>query len=170
MVVLNDVSIHGTKYRDCVTDCMSIDDELPRVDMGEELDGRTCTVEYLNYRVIDENGWTLDDENLFEKAADADLGEADHGTLEINENDYILKAAEEQGHEWPFSCRESSCATCAVVIKEGEVRMTMNNILSDEEIEEENVRLACVSKPDTDEIKVVYNARYLDSLQGRAHF
>ncbi|HET7325587.1 MAG TPA: ferredoxin, partial [Halococcus sp.] len=32
-------------------------------------------VEYLNYRVLAERGWDIDDEDLFEKAANADLDE-----------------------------------------------------------------------------------------------
>jgi 2Fe-2S type ferredoxin len=150
---------------------MPVDHDLPHVDMGKKPgEGRTCTVEYLNYNVLDEHGWGLDDTDLFQKAAETDLGEENHGTFDMDENEYVLKAAEDEGYDWPFSCRESSCATCAAIVKEGKIDMTMNNILSDEEIEERNVRLTCVGKPNTDEIKLVYNARYLDSLQGRAHF
>ena len=150
---------------------MIVSDQLPRVDVAQEPDeGSVYTVEYLNYEVLNEYGWELSDEDLFEKAANADLGEEDHGTLEVNETNYILKAAEERGFEWPFSCRESSCATCGAVLVDGEVDMKMNNILSEEEVKDENVRLTCVSKPNSEGIKLVYNARYLDFLQGRAHF
>ncbi|MDY7081629.1 MAG: ferredoxin, partial [Halobacteria archaeon] len=31
-------------------------------------------VKYLNYEVLDDHGWSMDDDDLFEKAADADLG------------------------------------------------------------------------------------------------
>jgi ferredoxin len=127
-------------------------------------------VEYLNYEVLDEHGWELDDEDLFEKATDTDLNREDHGTLEVNEHDYILEAAENQGDQWPFSCREGSCGTCAAVTIEGEIDMKLNTVLSEEEIEQNDIRLTCIGKPDSDELKIVYNARYLDFLQERAHF
>lgn len=150
---------------------MPADHDLPHVDMTKEpSEVSTCTVEYLDYDVLDEYGWGLDDDDLFEKAAETDLDEETYGTFDMNNDEYILKAAEDEGHDWPFSCRESSCATCAAVVTEGEIDMTMNNILSDEETEDKNVRLTCVGKPDTDEVKLVYNARYLDYLQDRAHF
>ncbi|MFB6193450.1 MAG: ferredoxin, partial [Halobaculum sp.] len=31
------------------------------------------TVEYLNYEVLDDHGWEMEDDDLFEKAADAGL-------------------------------------------------------------------------------------------------
>ena len=33
------------------------------------------TVEYLNYEVLDDHGWNMDDEDLFDEAADAGLDE-----------------------------------------------------------------------------------------------
>jgi len=125
------------------------------------------TVEYLNYDAIEDEGWSLDDDGLFESAADAGLSEEDHGTLEVNEAEYILEAAEAQGYDWPFSCRAGACANCAAIIKEGEIDMDMQQILSDEEVEEKNVRLTCIGSAATDEVKIVFNAKHLDYLQNR---
>ena len=52
------------------------------------------TVEYLNYEVLDDHGWEMDDDDLFEKAADAGLDNEDYGSLEVNQGEYILEAAE----------------------------------------------------------------------------
>jgi 2Fe-2S type ferredoxin len=125
------------------------------------------TVEYLNYDVVDDQGWDIYDEDLFEKAADEGLGEEDHGEIEVNEGEYILEAAEAQGYDWPFSCRAGACANCAAIVTEGEVEMDMQQILSDEEVEEKGVRLTCVGTPAEDEVKIVYNAKHLDYLQNR---
>ncbi|WIV68180.1 ferredoxin Fer [Natrialbaceae archaeon AArc-T1-2] len=125
------------------------------------------TVEYLNYEALDDQGWSVDDDDLFEKAADAGLDEEDYGTLEVAEGEYILEAAEAQGYDWPFSCRAGACANCASVLKEGEIEMDMQQILSDEEVEERQVRLTCIGHPAAEEVRIVYNAKHLDYLQDR---
>ena len=125
------------------------------------------TVEYLNYEVLDDHGWEMDDDDLFEQAADAGLSDEDYGTLEVNEGEYILEAAEAQGYDWPFSCRAGACANCAAIVTEGEIEMDMQQILSDEEVEEKNVRLTCIGHALTDEVQIVYNAKHLDYLQNR---
>ncbi|MFB6198250.1 MAG: ferredoxin, partial [Halobacteriaceae archaeon] len=50
---------------------------------------------------------------------------------------------------------------------EGEIQMDMQQILSDEEVNEKDVRLTCIGTPDTDEVKIVYNAKHLDYLRNR---
>lgn len=125
------------------------------------------TVEYLDYQALDDHGWDLEDDDLFEKAQNEDLSDTDHGTLEVNQSEYILEAAEAQGYDWPFSCRAGACANCAAILKDGGIEMDMQQILSDEEIEERNVRLTCIGSPDADEVKIVYNAKHLDYLQNR---
>jgi len=109
----------------------------------------------------------MDADDLFEKAGDAGLDEEDHGTLEVNQGEYILEAAEAQGYDWPFSCRAGACANCAAIVKEGDIDMDMQQILSDEEVTDKNVRLTCIGSPAADEVKIVYNAKHLDYLQNR---
>jgi 2Fe-2S type ferredoxin len=125
------------------------------------------TVEYLNYEVLDDHGWAMDDDDLFEQAADAGLDDVDYGSLEVSDGEYILEAAEAQGFDWPFSCRAGACANCAAIVKEGEIQMDMQQILSDEEVEDKNVRLTCIGTAESDEVKIVYNAKHLDYLQNR---
>jgi 2Fe-2S type ferredoxin len=125
------------------------------------------TVEYLNYEVVDDQGWDMYEDPIFEEAAGADLGDEDYGSLEVNEGEYILEAAEAQGYDWPFSCRAGACANCAAIVLEGEIDMDMQQILSDEEVDDKNVRLTCIGSPAADEVKIVYNAKHLDYLQNR---
>jgi ferredoxin len=147
--------------------------DLPHVKVGRDAardenmdtEEEICTVEYLNYGVLDAHGWRLDDEDLFEKAAEADLDERDYGTMEVGEYRYILDAAEDHGHNWPFECRAASCANCAAVLKGGEIDMDMNLYLTDEEIEDKNYRLTCVGTPGSEHLKVVFNALRTDYLQ-----
>ena len=125
------------------------------------------TVEFLNYEVVDDEGLDIDDDSTFETAADMDLSDEDYGTLDVNQGEYILEAAEAEGYDWPFSCRAGACANCAAVVVDGEINMDMQQILSDEEINEKNVRLTCIGSAETDEVRIVYNAKHLDYLQNR---
>ncbi|QZA88142.1 (2Fe-2S)-binding protein [Salinarchaeum sp. IM2453] len=124
------------------------------------------TVTYLNYEIVDEHDWEVTDE-VFEKAASKDLDEEDYGSLEVTEGQYILEAAEQEGLVWPFSCRAGACANCAAILVEGEIEMDMQQILSDSEVSEENIRLTCIGSPETDEVKIIYNAKHLPYLQNR---
>lgn len=126
--------------------------------------GGQATVEYLNYEVLDDYGWDLDDDALFEKAADADLDETDHGTLTVREDESILEAAEAQGYVWPYACRGGACANCVAVCKRGEIEMPVNQILPDEALNERNARLTYIGSPATIEVGIVYNAKQLDYL------
>ena len=156
---------------------MASDTELPNIRVGRdaaredaERDGEVeyeHTVEYLNYEVLTERGWGLEDEDLFEKAADADLDEKDHGAFGVRKNRYVLDAAEDQDHEWPFECRAASCANCSAILYEGSVSMDMDLILTDEEVDERGILLTCQAVPTTDEVRIVYNAMHLEYLQDR---
>ncbi len=125
------------------------------------------TVEYLNYEVVDDMGWEVNDPDVFDKAAAEELDDEDYGTIEVNHGEYILEAAEAQGYDWPFSCRAGACANCASIVVDGEIEMDMQQILSREEVEEKDVRLTCIGSPATDEVRIVYNAKHLDYLQNR---
>ncbi|KAB1187234.1 MULTISPECIES: ferredoxin Fer [Haloferax] len=120
-------------------------------------------VEYLDYDVLDDNSWQLTDEDLFEKAADAGLDTASYGTVVVEPRTCLLKAAEEDGHNWPYACRGGACANCAVAVVEGDMEMPANHILSSEMMDY-GIRLSCISVPTTDEVKVVYNIEHLPGL------
>lgn len=128
----------------------------------------TTTVEYLNYEVISEQGWSLNDTDLFEKAAESNLDTEDFGSIQVDKHEYLLDAAEAAGYEWPFHCRAGGCIDCAAVLIEGEVEMERCRSLSDEEIEEERLRLTCTARPTSEEIRLVYNAKLMDLLKERA--
>ncbi|ELZ46767.1 ferredoxin [Halorubrum coriense DSM 10284] len=117
--------------------------------------GSPSTVYHLDWSVVAERGWSMDDEDLFEKAADADLGLPEYGRFLVEPNESILEAAERGGRSWPYACRGGACSNCAVVVVEGDVAMPGQSILSDEQIREANARLSCVGVPITDEVKLV---------------
>ena len=120
-------------------------------------------VEYLNYDVLEDFGWRLDDADLFEKAAAAGLAETDYGTFEARRRDTLLEAAEDAGFTWPYSCRGGACANCAVAVVEGDLSMPSNHILPPE-MTARGIQLSCVATPITDDMQVVFNVKHLPEL------
>lgn len=123
-----------------------------------------ATVEYLDYEVLDDYGWSIDDDDLFEKAHDTDLDAGDFGRIEVEPGESILEAAEKRGFQWPYACRGGACSNCVVILKEGDIAMPGNTILTAEMIETYDARLTCVGVPMSEEIKLVYNAKHLPEL------
>jgi curved DNA-binding protein CbpA len=125
--------------------------------------GAESRVEYLNYEVLDDYGWTLDDDELFEKAAAEGLDTADHGRFLVQPGETLLEAAENRGFAWPYACRGGACANCAVAVVEGEMAMPVNHILPPEMLDR-GIQLSCNGTPATEEMKVVYNVKHLPDL------
>jgi ferredoxin len=121
-------------------------------------------VEYLNYEVFDDHGWELTDDDLFEKASDADLAPDDYGRLLVQQNETLLEAAENRGFAWPYSCRGGACSNCAVALVEGEMPTPAGHILTEEWLDR-GIRLSCLSAPVTESAKVVYNVKQLPGLE-----
>ena len=68
----------------------------------------------------------------------------------------LLDLLLEKGIDAPFSCRQGQCSACACILKEGKVKMLVNEILDEQDLEEGFV-LACQSLPMTDTVKVTYS-------------
>jgi len=124
----------------------------------------TSQVTYLNYDVLADHGWGVDDSDLFEKAARADLVEEDFGQFRVDPGESLLEAAENRGYVWPFACRGGACANCAIKLVEGELSMPVNHVLP-VEMMERDIRLSCNGMPITDELKVVYNVKHMPMLE-----
>ncbi|MFC7007992.1 ferredoxin Fer [Halalkalicoccus salilacus] len=120
-------------------------------------------VEYLDYEVMADHGWTLDDEDLFEKASAAGLDASDYGRILVQPNESILQAAENRGFAWPYACRGGACANCAIAVVEGEMTTPVNHVLPPE-MTDRGIRLSCNGVPTTETMKVVFNLKHLPSL------
>ena len=121
-------------------------------------------VTYLNYDILTDYGWAVDDENLFEKAAAAGLSDTDYGTFAVEPGESLLEAAENRGYAWPFACRGGACANCAILLHSGELSMPVNHVLPSEMMERD-IRLSCNGMPITDELHVVYNVKHMPELE-----
>lgn len=120
-------------------------------------------VEYLNYEVIADRGWSLEDDDLFTIAADADLDPEDYGEFLVDPGETLLEAAENRGFAWPYACRGGACANCAVAVVEGEMTVPIDHVLSTE-MTERGIQLSCIGAPATAEMKVVYNVKHMPEL------
>ncbi|MEM4781593.1 MAG: ferredoxin Fer [Halalkalicoccus sp.] len=141
--------------------------DIPEIAAEESEEDEQSTpdtrVEYLNYEVLDDFGWSLEDEDLFEKASESDLDTADYGRIVAEPGEALLEAAENRGFEWPYACRGGACANCAVAVCDGELSMPVNHILPPEMIER-GYRLSCNGEPTSETMRVVYNVKHLPGL------
>ena len=121
-------------------------------------------VRYLNYETLDDYGWSLDDEDLFEKASAADLDPVDYGRFLVEPHETLLEAAERTGFTWPYACRGGACVNCAVAVSKGEIEMSIDHVLPPE-MTAQGFGLSCIGGPTTNEMNVVYNVKHIPELE-----
>ncbi|MFC5971543.1 ferredoxin Fer [Halomarina salina] len=144
-------------------------DSPDEADSGTESDAEAdpepegARVEYLDYQALADRGWELTDEDLFEKAAEADLSPSAYGTFVAPPHDSLLEAAEENDLTWPYACRGGACSNCAVAVVEGEMSMPNDHILPEKWLDR-GIRLSCLGAPISDGMKVVFNVKHLPGL------
>jgi len=139
-------------------------DEVVTDDDGETLGRTESHVEYLDYEIVEEYGWSLDDDDLFEKAGNVRLDDRDYGTFVVEGDESVLEAAETAGFDWPFSCRGGACANCAVAVVSGEMELYHDHVIP-EDLTERGIQLSCIGTPATSEIQVVFNVKHLPELE-----
>ncbi len=77
-------------------------------------------------------------------------------TFTMSRKKTVLESALAEKIDAPYSCQGGICSSCVARLKEGEVVMRQNNILTESEVEE-GLILTCQSQPTTSKIIVDYD-------------
>lgn len=81
-------------------------------------------------------------------------GEKTH--FEQKPNDFVLDAALAAGADIPYACKGAVCCTCRAKVLEGDIEMSMNYSLTEEEVEEGYV-LSCQSMPRSSNVVISFD-------------
>ena len=71
-------------------------------------------------------------------------------------NAKLLDVLLDKGLDAPFSCREGHCGACAVLKRNGDVEMEVNDVLEQSDLDE-GLILGCQAKPRSDSVEVTYD-------------
>lgn len=71
--------------------------------------------------------------------------------IRVPANESILQAALDQGIDLPYSCKGGVCSTCRCRLLKGKVKMTLNEVLTEKDLEQGWV-LTCTGYPEDDEV------------------
>jgi ring-1,2-phenylacetyl-CoA epoxidase subunit PaaE len=77
-------------------------------------------------------------------------------TIDMSQKQTILEAALDEDMDVPYSCQGGICSSCLARLKEGEVTMRQNNILTEKEVAQ-GLILTCQAQPTTPTVIVDYD-------------
>ena len=75
--------------------------------------------------------------------------EGEEITLSVDEDEYVLDAAEEAGLDLPYSCRKGQCTSCVGTVEAGELDQSEGAAL-DPMQKDDGFALLCIAYPTSD--------------------
>ncbi|MBS1532483.1 MAG: ferredoxin--NADP reductase [Bacteroidetes bacterium] len=75
--------------------------------------------------------------------------------ITTGENQSILQAALQNNIQLPYSCRVGSCSTCTAICKSGKVGMSINEVLTDDDLKQGWI-LTCTGHPVSEDVVIEY--------------
>lgn len=81
--------------------------------------------------------------------------DGEHHVIPCDSGQTVLDAAEKNGIELPYSCREGMCASCMCEVIEGSVKLNNNDVLDEKDLANK-LTLSCQAVPLTAEVKLKY--------------
>ncbi len=125
--------------------------------LGKGIASENTHFELFSTKVEDMNTSDTSEESLDGEATITIVLDDEEETFSMKKEKSILEVALTKGLDAPYSCQGGICSTCLAQVTEGKAVMDVNNILSDEEVEE-GLILTCQAHPTTDKITIDYDA------------
>ncbi len=91
-------------------------------------------------------------QSTFTSQVTVHLGGKSH-TFPVQSNEFILKAALERGIQLPYSCQGGRCSACAGICREGNVKMAINEVLTDRDVAA-GWTLTCTGYPASGKVEI----------------
>ena len=89
--------------------------------------------------------------------------------LWVRSDQYILQAAETEGIQLPFACRNGACTSCAVRLKQGRIRQPEAMGIG-KDLKAQGYALLCVGYPDSDLVAETQDEDEVYDLQFGRYF
>ncbi|ABV87450.1 ferredoxin--NADP reductase [Shewanella pealeana] len=93
-------------------------------------------------------------DTLIDAVATIELDGQTHN-IDWSKQDTLLEAAEKAGLSLPHSCREGMCASCMCEVKEGQVQLRANEVLSERDLKQ-SLTLSCQAMPHSSKVHICY--------------